>query len=74
MSYLTLKDLNAINILAQKTWGWGIKYSGERGNDGSGKYTILAVDPREVLWHSTDGKTVEEAVCKFLIWLAESEK
>ena len=74
MRYLTLEDLNAINALAAKTWGWGIRYSGERGNDGSGKYMITAVDPREVLWHSTDGKTVEEAITKFLVWLKESEK
>ena len=63
---LTLKDLNAMNKLAQNTWGWGIKYYAERGDDKKGKFTVLAVDPREVMWHTTDGKTIDEAITKFL--------
>jgi len=74
MGYLTLKDLNAINVLAEKTWGWGIKFTGDHGSQGGARYMVTAVDPREVLWKSTDGKTVDEAITKFLVWLKESEK
>ena len=66
MMPLTLKDLNAMNKLAQNTWGWGIRYYAERGEKNKGKFTVLALDPREVLWHTVDGATIDEAISKFL--------
>jgi len=65
MKGIPLADLQYVNALNQKTWGWQIGATTARGDDYQ-KFTIFAVDPFTKTWHSTDGATIQEAVEKFI--------
>ena len=65
MKDIPIQDLQAINTLHQKTWGWELRAYSER-NDEFQKFTVFAVDPFTKLWMTEDGYTIEEAVEKFI--------
>jgi len=66
MRYISLEDLDHLNILNQKTWGWSLKVTSERGDGDFQKFTVFAIDPFTKMWHTIDGTTIPEAVEKFI--------
>ena len=65
MNDISLENLQYINILNQKTWGWQIKSTIDK-EDTYQKFTVFAVDPFTMAWYTTDGATIQEAVEKFI--------
>jgi hypothetical protein len=65
MKCIPLADLQYVNALNQKTWGWQIGATTDREDDYQ-KFTVLAVDPFTKTWCTTDGATIQEAVEKFI--------
>ena len=66
MEEIPVEDLQAINILNKKTWGWSVRADIDRGDDKVTRFTIKAVDPFTTIWYTVDGKTIREATEKFI--------
>ena len=66
MEEIPVEDLQAINMLNQKTWGWGVRADIDRGDDKVTRFTIQAVDPFTGVWYTVDGLTIREATEKFI--------